>query len=50
MGDQGLPKRIVSGQRERWRIVSGQSGSGGEEKEWADRVAGDCLVFGITTD
>ena len=46
MGDTRLPKRVKSGELEN----AGKRGPGGKEKEWADYVADDLRLFGITGD
>ena len=47
MGDQRLPKRVMSGELEN----AGKRGPGGKEKEWTDCVADDFwLLFGVTGD
>ena len=46
MGDQRLPKRVVSGELEN----TGKRWPGGTEKEWMDCVAEDRRLFGITGD
>ena len=46
MGDYKLPKRVVSGELE----DTEKRGPGGKEKEWADCVAEDIRLFGITGD
>ena len=46
IGDQRLPKRVMSGELEN----AGKRGPGGEEKEWTDCVADDLRLFGVTGD
>ena len=47
MGDQRLRKRVItSGELEN----AGKRGPGGKEKEWADCVADDRRLFGVTGD
>ena len=46
MGDNRLPKRVMSGELEN----AGKRGPGGKEKEWTDCVAGDLQLFDITGD
>ena len=46
MGDDRLPKRVMSGELEN----AGKRGPGGKEKEWTDCVAHDLRLFGITAD
>ena len=43
MGDDGLPKRVISGELEN----AGKRGPGGKEKEWTDCVADDLRLFGV---
>ena len=46
MGDNRLPKRVMSGELEN----AGKRGPGGKEKEWTDCVADDLRLFGVTGD
>ena len=46
MGDNRLPKRVMSGELEN----AGKRGPGGKEKEWTGCVANDLRLFGITGD
>ena len=46
MGDDGLPKRVMSGELE----TAGKRGPEGKEKEWTDCVADDLRLFGVTGD
>ena len=46
MGDNRLPKRVMSGELEN----AGKRGPGGKEKEWTDCLANDRRLFGITGD
>ena len=46
MGDQRLPKRVMSGELEN----GGKREPGGKEKEWTDCVADDLRLFGVTGD
>ena len=46
VGDQRLPKRVMSGELEN----AGKRGPGGKEKEWTDCVADDLRLFGDTGD
>ena len=46
MGDQRLPKRVMSGELEN----AGKRGPEGKEKEWVDCVADDLRLFGVTVD
>ena len=46
MGDNRLPKRVMSGELEN----TGKRGPGGKEREWTDCVADDFRLFGITRD
>ena len=46
MGDNRLPKRVMSGELEN----AGKCGPGGREKEWTDCVADDLRLFGSTGD
>ena len=46
MGDNRLPKRVMSGELEN----AGKCRPGGKEKEWTDCVADDLRLFDITGD
>ena len=46
MGDPRLPKRVLSGELEN----AGKRGPRGKEKEWADCVAENRQLFGMTGD